>query len=66
MSENGLRKLFRINEIKIIMSVNKGNNKITELRTDVLLSTFKVQGHYSSISRMSTMGINNSLTAPAH
>ena len=33
MSENGLRKLFRINEIKIIMSVNKGNNKITELRT---------------------------------
>jgi hypothetical protein len=29
MSENGLRKLFRINEIKIIMSVTGLHNKAT-------------------------------------
>jgi hypothetical protein len=29
MSENGLRKLFRINEIKILMSVTGLHNKAT-------------------------------------
>jgi hypothetical protein len=41
-------------------------SKSPDLNPIELHCTFKVQGHYSSISRMSTTGVNNSLTAPAH